>query len=87
MEKLFIILFLLFSANAYGITYIATVTRLDADVYQTTTGYLISSRNCLVYAYKDSVMLVVDSQNKGELVFDDGTKCEFLGIFKERQIY
>ena len=69
---------------AYAEYYKVNVKRVDQDLYKTTTGGLyIQTRYCYEYTYgDDAVLKYEDYSYENKLIFDSGTSCDVVKVFK-----
>lgn len=69
---------------AYAEYYKVNVKRIDKDLYKTTTdGLYIQTRYCYEYTYGDDAVLKYDQHsNDDKLIFDSGTSCDVVKVFK-----
>lgn len=71
-------------ALAHAEYYKVNVKRVDKDLYKTTTGGLyIQTRYCYEYTYgDDAVLKYEDYSYDNKLIFDSGTLCDVVKVFK-----
>lgn len=76
-------LFLAMPGMARAGVYSVTVTRIDKDLYKTTEKNYIQTRYCYEYAYGDGAALRWEPYGAdNKLIFDSGTSCEVVKVFK-----
>jgi len=77
--SLIVFLFTVTSAT-YAEFYKLNITRIDQDLYkETNSGYYIRTKYCYEYAHYEDVIY---NSNTQELIFEDGSTYEVVGIFK-----
>ncbi|HRH75045.1 hypothetical protein [Zoogloea sp.] len=71
-------------ALAFAEYYKINVKRVEQDLYKTTTGGLyIQTRYCYEYTYgDDAVLKYEDYSYDNKLIFDSGTSCDVVKVFK-----
>lgn len=64
--------------------YKVNVKRVEQDLYKTTSGDLyIQTRYCYEYTYgDDAVLKYEDYSYDNKLIFDSGTSCDVVNVFK-----
>ena len=69
---------------AFAEYYKVNLRRVDQDLYKTTTGGLyIQTRYCYEYTYgDDAVLKYEDYSYDNKIIFDSGTSCDVVKIFK-----
>ena len=71
------------SISAYAEYYKVNVKRVDQDLYKTSDGFYIQTRLCYEYSYgTDAVLKYEQYSYDSKLIFDSGTSCDVVKVFK-----
>lgn len=63
--------------------YAVNVKRIDKDLYKTDEGVYIQTKYCYEYTYGDDAVLRYEPYSyDNKLIFDSGTTCEVVKVFK-----
>lgn len=63
--------------------YAVNVKRIDKDLYKTDDGVYIQTKYCYEYTYGDDAVLRYEPYSyDNKLIFDSGTTCEVVKVFK-----
>jgi len=63
--------------------YAVNVRRIDKDLYKTDGGVYIQTKYCYEYSYGDDAVLKYEAYGyDNKLIFDSGTTCEVVKVFK-----
>ena len=84
MRKLIFILLFFLTTSLYAEYYKVNVIRVTEDLYKDNySGVFIKTSFCFEYAYgEDAVLKYDDFGFNNMLIFQDGTICDVVGIFK-----
>lgn len=81
VAALFAVLALTTSAHAEF--YKVSVRRVEQDLYKTDSGHYIQTRYCYEYTYGDDAVLKYEPYSyDNKLIFDSGTSCDVVKVFK-----
>lgn len=83
MKALFLVLSMVLASSLFADVFTVTVTRIDKDIYKTTTGFIIITKYCYEYSYSDDAILKFEKYGyDNKLIFDHGT-CEVDKVLKQ----